>query len=280
MKREDELKKLRELMRKGREKLKKQNSSKSNDTFNDSDIIWPSKRVKINSKKNHKKYFPDIIFVEKKLDDNNEEITHSIIINKNNNKKKVNQIDNYLDIFLNNNYNEYDKINNEKEEEENYDKNRYLIDLEKNLNDNNNSNDENLNEENTINTINGSTFESNNYDIEVDKLEIPKNIIIENKNNKPKKNIHEYESDFGKIEELKIELEKDLGADLFFDIYHIVDESTDLDEVKFDEDKVKKKIKNQWINKKKYNANEIDNAIQKIPEVFSIISQERISTFC
>ena len=37
------------------------------------------------------------------------------------------------------------------------------------------------------------------------------------------------------------------------------------------------KIYNEAIDT--YNANEIDNAIQKIPEVFSIISQERISTF-
>jgi hypothetical protein len=171
--------------------------------------------------------------------------------------------------------NSEENINEKKEEEDKYNKNRYLIDLEKNLNTNfNEEKEKNINEENTINN---TTFETNyNYEFENDKLEIPKNIIIENK--KKTKNKLNFESDFGKIEELKIKLEKDLGAELFIDIYHIIDESTDLNEVKFDEDKVKNKIKNEW--NQKYNDIQINNAIKKIPEVFSIISQERISTFC
>ena len=91
--------------------------------------------------------------------------------------------------------------------------------------------------------------------------------------------IPKYESDFGKIEELKIQLEKSLGAELFKDIYHIVDETTDLNEIKFDEEKVKNKIQKEWTINKKYKQNEIDYAVQKIPEIFSIISQERISIF-
>ena len=50
---------------------------------------------------------------------------------------------------------------------------------------------------------------------------------------------------FGKIEELKIQLEKSLGAELFKDIYHIVDETTDLNEIKFVEEKNKSKIKKE-----------------------------------
>ena len=57
--------------------------------------------------------------------------------------------------------------------------------------------------------------------------------------------IPNYESDFGKIEELKIQLEKSLGVDLFKDIYHIVDETTDLNEIKFVEEKNKSKIKKE-----------------------------------
>ena len=236
--REEHLIKLREVMKKGREKLRK--NLIDNSKNNESEIIWPSKKEKNNNSKNKKKYFPDIIFVEKKLIDNSEE-----------------------------------NINEKKDEEDKYNKNRYLIDLEKNLNTIfNEEKEKNINEENTINN---TTFETNyNYEFENDKLEIPKNIIIENK--KKKKNKLNFESDFGKIEELKIKLEKDLGAELFIDIYHIIDESTDLYEVKFDEDKVKNKIKNEW--NQKYNDIQINNAIKKIPEVFSIISQERISTFC
>ncbi len=58
---------------------------------------------------------------------------------------------------------------------------------------------------------------------------------------------------FGKIEELKIQLEKSLGAELFKDIYHIVDVTTDLNEIKFDEEKVKNKIKKEWTSNKNIN---------------------------
>ena len=164
-----------------------------------------------------------------------------------------------------------------KEDEYNYDKNRIFIELEKNENDNNIL-EENIKEEHNI--INNTTFETNNNEIENNKIEIANDIEIDNKNYDNNNKINpNYESDFGKIEELKIQLEKSLGAELFKDIYHIVDETTDLNEIKFDEEKVKSKIKKEWSSNKKYKQNEIDNAVQKIPEVFSIISQERISTF-
>ena len=170
---------------------------------------------------------------------------------------------------------EKENFKKKKEDEYNYDKNRIFIELEKNENDNNIL-EENIKEEHNI--INNTTFETNNNEIENNKIEIPNDIEIDNKNNEDNSNIiiPNYESDFGKIEELKIQLEKSLGAELFKDIYHIVDETTDLNEIKFDEEKVKNKIKKEWTSNKKYKQNEI---YCKIPEIFSIISQERISTF-
>ena len=87
-------------------------------------------------------------------------------------------------------------------------------------------------------------------------------LIIKINNDNSNIIIPNYESDFGKIEELKIQLEKSLGAELFKGIYHIID---DLNEIKFNEEKVKNKIKKERSSNKKYKQNEIDYAVQKIP---------------
>ena len=97
-----------------------------------------------------------------------------------------------------------------------------------------------------------------------------KNNINENKN---KENL--YESDFGEIEELRIDLENSLGINLFKEIYHYVDENTDENEVKCDYEKLNLKL-NTELKNKNFNEKEIETAIKKIPEVFTIVGKERI----
>ena len=277
---EEDLKKLRELMEKGKKELERLSTSTHNNNINnyidnnkENENLTQSKKEHDFINQSHKQFFPNVIFVEKKLDLNDENSN-----NKNVKIKRINTnpIDYYLNSFMNNE--EKEKLKKKKEDEYNYDKNRYFIELDKNANDNNILED-NINEEH--NTINNPILEINNNEIENDKIEIPNDIEIDNINNEDNNNkiTPNYESDFGKIEELKIQLEKSLGADLFKDIYHIVDETTDLNEIRFDEEKVKNRIKKEWLSNKKYKQNEIDIAVQKIPEIFSIISQERISTF-
>jgi hypothetical protein len=267
-------------MEKGKKELERLSTSTHNNNINnyidnnkENENLTQSKKEHDFINQSHKQFFPNVIFVEKKLDLNDENSN-----NKNVKIKRINTnpIDYYLNSFMNNE--EKEKLKKKKEDEYNYDKNRYFIELDKNANDNNILED-NINEEH--NTINNPILEINNNEIENDKIEIPNDIEIDNINNEDNNNkiTPNYESDFGKIEELKIQLEKSLGADLFKDIYHIVDETTDLNEIRFDEEKVKNRIKKEWLSNKKYKQNEIDIAVQKIPEIFSIISQERISTF-
>ena len=276
---EEDLKKLRELMEKGKKELERFSISSNNNNFNNyTDNIKENENLNQSKKKqdfinqSHKQFFPNVIFVEKKLELNDEKSNNKNVKIK---RMSTNPIDNYLNSFMNNE--EKENLKKKKEDEYNYDKNRYLIELDKNANDNNIL-EENTNEDHIINN---TTFETNNNEIENDKIEIPNDIEIDNNNNEDNSDIiiPKYESDFGKIEELKIQLEKSLGAELFKDIYHIVDETTDLNEIKFDEEKVKNKIQKEWTINKKYKQNEIDYAVQKIPEIFSIISQERISIF-
>ena len=74
---------------------------------------------------------------------------------------------------------------------------------------------------------------------------------------------------------MRIELEKSLGLNLFKAAYHYVDNATDKKEIKYDKEKVEEKIKNDFGNKG-FNEKDINNAIQKIPEIFAVVLKERI----
>ncbi|MCQ2816469.1 MAG: hypothetical protein MJ252_04295 [archaeon] len=84
-----------------------------------------------------------------------------------------------------------------------------------------------------------------------------------------------YDTEFSQIEELKVELEKCLGLDLFLNVYKFVEKTVDPKEVKFDYETIKNSIQNEL--KGKYKPSEINKAIDKINEIFTIIAQERLS---
>ncbi len=95
---------------------------------------------------------------------------------------------------------------------------------------------------------------------------------INNKTNN-NKNLISYESDYQKLEEIRVELEKGLGIELLKKAYRFVDETTDVKEFKCDYDKLREKIKNEFKNK--YSEKEIENVLDKIPEIFSLVAKER-----
>ena len=165
-------------MEKGKKELERFSISSNNNNFNNyTDNIKENENLNQSKKKHdfinqsHKQFFPNVIFVEKKLDLNDE--------NSNNKNVKIKRINKnpiyyYLNSFMNNE--EKEKLKKKKEDEYNYDKNRYFIELDKNANDNNILED-NINEEH--NTINNPILEINNNEIENDKIEIPNDIEID-----------------------------------------------------------------------------------------------------
>ena len=84
----------------------------------------------------------------------------------------------------------------------------------------------------------------------------------------------DYSSEFKEIELMRKDLEKKLGLNLLKLAYHYVDNETDK-KMQCDKDKVKEKIKNDFGNKG-FSEKEIESAIQRIPEIFDIIKKERI----
>ena len=88
-------------------------------------------------------------------------------------------------------------------------------------------------------------------------------------------NDEDYMSEFKEIELMRIELEKALGLNLLKAAYHYVDDATDRKDIKYDKIKVEEKIKNDF-GDKGFNEKDIDLAIEKLPEIFEIVKKERI----
>ena len=168
----------------------------------------------------------------------------------------------------------------EKITEEQYDKVRFLNDLNKELNENKEEKDSD-NEDNNNNDIKKIKIINNNEGNEnkIIMEEGMEPINQKGKNQTIKEvdsdNDEEYSSEFKEIELMRIELEKSLGLNLFKAAYHYVDNDTDKKEIKYDKDKVEGKIKKDFVNKG-FTEKEIESAIQKIPEIFAIVLKERI----
>ena len=141
------------------------------------------------------------------------------------------------DINLNDLLDSYD-VN--KITQEQYDKARFLNKLDNIVNEDKENNDDIVNQEG-----------ENNSDIEEDSY-----------------------SEFTKIEIKKMEFEKILGVKLFIKVYHYINDLLNDKDMKYDEEKIKDKIKDDF-HKKGCDEKDINLIIQKYPEIFSLIIKEK-----
>ena len=139
--------------------------------------------------------------------------------------------------------------------EEQYDKARFLNNLDDNI----------INEE--------KEKENNNKCEEMNDIvnQQGQNNTIKEENNSDSDD--EIYSEFNKIELIRMELEKSIGLKLFIFVYNYI-----YDEIynnkAYDENIIKDKVIKE-LEDKKYNQKEIDLTIQKLPEIFSLILKEK-----
>ena len=131
--------------------------------------------------------------------------------------------------------------------EEQYDKARFLNNLDNVVNEEKGNNDD----MNDIVNQGGENKQENNSDID-----------------------EECYSEFIKIELIRIKLEKSLGLKTFKDIYRYISHIVYDKDMKCSEDEIKDKIKNDFGNKG-YNGKEIDSILKKFPEIYSLILKEK-----
>ena len=206
--------------------------------FNESGVMWG---------KNQKNQKPLVSNMYKE-DENN----------KTNELEKSNDLNDLIESY------DINKIN-----EEDYDKLRYLNDLNKEIEQEKDSDNEDQHKDkkeiklNDNQVINGKKIDINQKG---------KNRTIKEVDSDKEE---EYLSEFREIELMRIELEKSLKLNLFKAAYHIIFNETDRKENKYDKNKIEEKIKDDFKNKG-YNDKEIDETIQKIPKIFDIVIKERI----
>ena len=131
--------------------------------------------------------------------------------------------------------------------EEQYDKARFLNNLDNVVNEEKGNNDD----MNDIVNQGGENKQENNSDID-----------------------EECYSEFIKIELIRIKLEKSLGLKTFKDIYRYISHIVYDKDMKCNEDEIKDKIKDDF-GKKGYNGKEIDSILKKFPEIYSLILKEK-----
>ena len=102
------------------------------------------------------------------------------------------------------------------------------------------------------------------------------NLNIKNsnvKNNNINKN--DEDEEYKEIEELKKNVIKDIGKDIFIMVYNHVDNATDKNEIKFNMELLSQQLSKEYENKK-YNKNKLNLALDKLPEIFAIVIQDRL----
>lgn len=169
-----------------------------------------------------------------------------------------------------------DKNTKNNSEEEQYNQNRYLNNLDKIVNeDKEDSDNQSIDEEDSKDNSKVSPSPKNqNQEPSSYEREQPDLSTVEKESPKTT-NTDNLVSDYSEMEEMKIDLEKFLGIDLFKNLYHYVDSTTDQKEFKFNNDDLIQKIQNEL--SKQYSAEDIEKALSKCQEVFALVVKERMA---
>ena len=170
-----------------------------------------------------------------------------------------------------NDYMDEESLDVNKINEDQYNQIRYLNNLSRLIKEEKENKDEEWSEvfqsqdkEGIRNENESINFDDINISIENEKLN-------KNKFKKEEVNNNEYKE----IQEIKEKLIKEIGNDIFKMVYNHVDNSTDKTEIKFDMDVLAEKLSKEFENNK-YNKKKLNIAIDKLPEIFAIVIQDRL----
>ena len=174
-----------------------------------------------------------------------------------------------------NDYMDEESLDVNKVNEDQYNQMRYLNNLSRFIKDEKTKEDEEeseifqshdkINEESIRNESESLNFNDINVSIENEKLEKNKIKSEETNNN----------NEYKEIQEIKDKLIKELGNDIFKMVYNHVDNSTDKTEIKFNMELLAQKLSTEFDNKK-YNREKLNLAVDKLPEIFAIVIQDRL----
>jgi len=159
--------------------------------------------------------------------------------------------------------------------EDQYNQIRYLQNLSRIVKE-----EEKQNEDEEENDIKEGLAPINEESIQNENDSVNFNEMKENPNNKKavednKEKKEELNNEYKEIDNLKNQIIKEIGNDIFKMVYKHVENSTDKTEIKFDMESLATKLSKEFGNKK-YNEKKLKIAIEKLPEIFAIVIQDRL----
>ena len=176
---------------------------------------------------------------------------------------KNNLINDYMDEDF-----DLNKIN-----EDQYNQVRYLNNLSRFIKNEKQNDDDEDSEVKQLPQINEESIQNENDSFNLDDIKINAQSPKAEKDNNLKK--EELNNEIKEIENLKKQIIKEIGNDIFKMVYKYVEDSTDKTEVKFDMESLAVKLSKEF-ESNKYDKKKLNIAMDKLPEIFAIIIQDRL----
>ena len=176
---------------------------------------------------------------------------------------KNNLINDYMDEDF-----DLNKIN-----EDQYNQVRYLNNLSRFIKNEKQNDDDEDSEVKQLPQINEESIQNENDSFNLDDIKINAQSPKAEKDNNLKK--EELNNEIKEIENLKKQIIKEIGNDIFKMVYKYVEDSTDKTEVKFDMESLAVKLSKEF-ESNKYDKKKLNIAMYKLPEIFAIIIQDRL----
>ena len=176
---------------------------------------------------------------------------------------KNNLINDYMDEDF-----DLNKIN-----EDQYNQVRYLNNLSRFIKNEKQNDDDEDSEVKQLPQINEESIQNENDSFNLDDIKINAQSPKAEKDNNLKK--EELNNEIKEIENLKKQIIKEIGNDIFKMVYKYVEDSTDKTEAKFDMESLAVKLSKEF-ESNKYDKKKLNIAMDKLPEIFAIIIQDRL----
>ena len=90
----------------------------------------------------------------------------------------------------------------------------------------------------------------------------------------PKEKMEQCKEENKEIDNIKKEIEKEIGSDLLKEVINLLSKTCDKNDVKFDRELVSKKI--EELNNKGINKEKVNKAIERIDEIFAVLMKDRL----
>ena len=157
--------------------------------------------------------------------------------------------------------------------EDQYNQLRLLNNLHKVANNEAQDSDSEISVNSSISSFPGTKSEDND-DLLFDDISF-KDMPKEKENKEiQKEKMEQCKEENKEIDNIKKEIEKEIGNDLLKEVINLLDKNCDKNEVKFDRELICKKVLE--LNSKGFHKEKVDKAVERIDEIFAVLMKDKL----